>query len=277
MAATPLHIQIILALLPAALVLLVWCRPSFFANQQGSVNTNTQTDTSYSLVYIAVCCVAVVLGLIGFSSGLSLWLLVACAVSFGIAMLGAARLGGEMAVALIVALVILALFTTGGLSIAATNAISVAAGLGAAYLLSKAFDGNKLPIFLGAFAVLDVVVVAGGLPQAAVNTISAGIGDWAFDLPIFNRISLGSLDLGAMDIAYAVLVASVLIRQRATRFELSAALVVFTTLQAVAVGYVSSGGEALPATLPGLAALGTFAAARWAHAEPRANVLFDAA
>ncbi len=118
------------------------------------------------------------------------------------------------------------------------------------------------------FAVADLVLVSSGFTRATFVhlPVAGAFGELTVTLRPFMRVQAGSVMLGIGDIAYATLVAAVLVARAA-----SLRLIVFVSV-AYAMGMVVvaacavHSGAMLPATLPGAFAL----AAMWGVS--RANV-----
>lgn len=248
-----------LTFLPGALILLLWLRPHFFMS---GLSHHNKTDigqensaSSNALALAIITGVVAIISMLLLSNGVNLWINMAAIISVLAAAVGVVRLAGTHAVLyMFVALVLVAISST-QLAVVAGNIVAIAAGLGVAFLLARSIHTRSLPTYLIAFALLDIAIVMGGLPQGAINGISAGIGDWANNLPVFNHLSVGSTDFGVMDVAYAALISFIMIRSNASRQQVALTVIVYTGFQLITVILVFTQVGALPATVPGMLAL----------------------
>lgn len=261
--------QILFSCVPALVCAGLFLRPKFFRRPTGVYRRANLKDEAGSakLTATAVAMLVVVpLSLLAFMAQIPLWLVGAFVLSSLAALWGAVRLFGRTGYFVTVPLLLLATVVGGSLSATwAANILAVMAGIGCAQMLSGFITQRLLVAFMFAFAILDGVIVYAGLPQGAINAISAGFGHWAASLPVFNRIEIGSFALGSGDVLYAALVAFLLISYKATKFQALAVGGIYLLMQALLVDVVVTGGGAAPATLPGAIAIGVFFLTRPKH------------
>jgi hypothetical protein len=251
---------IALACLPATLCLVLTARPQFFAvptllSARGRV---TQLHGKLLVLTVLGCLLAVPLTLLAFADDAHIALAVGTAASFAGATWGAMRVCGSVNVnaalgASAAAVVAVLAFAGGGSAIWAANALSLCAGLGAAHLLHMAFSRKALIFFLAAFAALDIVVVASGLAVAAVHQLPL-VGAFAAthsQALIFNRIQIGGVLLGSGDVAYAALVAALIVAAGVGRVRALGLCFCYALASIAFAAWATSSGSAMPATLPG--------------------------
>lgn len=149
-------------------------------------------------------------------------------------------------------------------SLLTMNVLSIFGGFAAGVLLGNLLSKKLLWWFLLSFAALDCLIVFGGLTEAAVaNLPLPGVfstTDFS-SLPIYNRIEVSSMMLGAGDIAYAALVAYA-VQRRKLFFVYFAATAIF-------IGFGVAFSLSLPATVPGLVVLLVFKCEFWVRPQKR--------
>lgn len=129
--------------------------------------------------------------------------------------------------------------------------------LGVGHLLAAILNRRTLTFFLTAFAAVDAAVVGFGMTEQAMFPAAFGeLFPLASRPPVFVGIVVGTLFLGAVDLACGVLIASLL--TGADRRTKTVVLAVYLASQSLLIAGASAFSLVVPATLPPLAALVTF-------------------
>ena len=253
-----------LACLPALLCLALASRPAFFTAPSAIVaRGHIELHGKAMVLALLGCLLAIPLALVAFSQGTQLALLAGCAASFAGAMWGAVRLGGAIGALLALAAFAFALVGLGTSSLWAADALSLCAGLGAAHLLHTAFSRRALVWFLAAFALLDIAIVGSGLVHSAIQHFPL-VGSFGLSQAhalLFNRVQVGGATLGSGDIAYGALVGALMAASGVSRGKIILICAGYALASVAFAIYATRSGNAVPATVPGVLALGLLALA----------------
>ena len=256
--------SMVVAFVPAAVCLVLALRPAFFA-----APAQLASNEPLMLTQNRWIAPALIIGVLATLPAV-IWLTVhtSTAMQYGsfvltgsAALWGAYRLAGWPAMTITGVLVVFSAVTPGQGGRAVISLLSVLAGLGVANLVAVTLRPRPLIIFLAVFAVADLVLVSSGFTRATFVhlPVAGAFGELTVTLRPFMRVQAGSVMLGIGDIAYATLVAAVLVARGASRRLIVFVSVAYAMGMVVVAACAVHTGAMLPATLPGAFAL----AAMW--------------
>jgi hypothetical protein len=189
----------------------------------------------------------------------ALLLLVAELLSAGVAVWGAYQIAGVCGLVGALSLLFVTI-SPWDPYLLAFGALSLLGALGAARLLVRRLPVTALRTGLLMFAVFDIIFIVSGVGQQVTELLPALFDSPSFfrGPPLLNRIWLGGQVLGAGDILFAALLATVVIRMRARRSEIVLATGCYAVLALALFATAQHEQIAVPATLPGAVALLVF-------------------
>lgn len=256
--------SMLVAFVPAAVCLILALRPAFFAAPAQLASNQPLRFTENRWIAPAL-----IIGVLATLPAV-IWLTVhtSTAMQYGsfaltgsAALWGAYRLAGWRAMTITGVLVVFSAVTPGQGGRAVISLLSVLAGLGVANLVAVTLRPRPMIIFLAVFAVADLVLVSSGFTRATFVhlPVAGAFGELTVTLRPFMRVQAGSVMLGIGDIAYATLVAAVLVARGASRRLIVFVSVAYAMGMVVVAACAMHSGAMLPATIPGAFAL----AAMW--------------
>jgi hypothetical protein len=148
----------------------------------------------------------------------------------------------------------------------AVNVLSVAAGVGAAVMLARQLPARTLALVLAGFACFDAALVASGLVGGAVGALPAlgvlspaGLVD---NPPVFNRVVIDGHLLGAGDVWFGASLGLLLGASGAGVGERAWVCATYAAGAVLLFAAAAAAEAAVPATIPGSAAVGAWLMAR---------------
>jgi hypothetical protein len=273
-------ILVFFSLLPAAVFLGISSSQTFFLSyitEESAPKAPRGEGRSVEVTFLALSVLVVPAFLLLLSQGVNIGYIVAFLCTSFSACWAAWCLWGRIGAAAVLALIAINFFGIGaaGGQLWLFNLLAIFAALGAAQLIQSLLSVKMMIVFLVGLVVLDCLLVGSGLLGSALSQmplpglIEINPGSW----PLYNRVVVDYMLLGAGDLAYAGLLAALAWRyQSAVSLRLATALV-YIAAQATLIYFATQIGEPLPATLSGLVALlGFFVLNRyWPGSQSRAS------